>query len=544
MIAKSRMKALASAMIMLGIMIISCNSATAEANSNSGLKQVKKGFSLDNPQFAIRSFFECFDKSEYAPEKAVRAMNTTNLRGGEDKRDLAIKLKKIIDAGGLYIDVKRVSLDPNFVDSVTMTNQYKVVEDIPEIYLEKYKDKWMFSATTVENIDEIYDRMVPFDVSRIVDMLPNVFRLGVWGLELWQVMGLALYLAFGFFLAKFLSVISKYVLQTILTKIGKEEIGKTAYIIPMARHSAKVLALIILIAIIPTLELPFKINAFVLYTFKVLLPVFVVLILFKAIDIFSEFLQKIAERTKNTLDDHLVPFASKALKGFVIVLGAFYVLDILNVNITPLLAGVSIGGLAFALAAQDTVKNIFGSLTIFVDQPFIIGDWIKFSDGEGVIEEIGLRSTRIRTFEDSVITIPNGKLADAVINNIGRRNARRYSPVLGIMYNTPQAKIESFVKGIEAIILNHPATKKDNVQVSFYSYNSSSLDIRVVMFFELGDIQEELRAREAINMQIFQLAEELGVSFAFPSQSLYIEQSAPKQIKPEANKGTTNQIED
>lgn len=531
MIAKSKMKALASAMLMLGIMIISGNFATAESNANSGLKQVKKGFSLDNPQFALRSFFECFDKAEYTPEKAIRAMNTSNLRGGEDKRDLAIKLKKIIDAGGIYINVRRVSLDPNYIDSISMTNQYKVVDEIPEIYLEKYKDKWMFSTVTVDNIDAIYDKMVPFDVSRIVDKLPNIFRLGLWGLELWQVIGLALYLAFGFFLAKFLSILSKYVLQTVLTKIDKEEIGKTAYIIPMAKHTAKVLAFLILIAIIPTLELPFGMNAFILYTFKVLVPIFVVLIMFKGIDIFSEFLHKMAARTKNTLDDHLVPFASKALKGFVIILGTFYVLDVLNVNITPLLAGVSIGGLAFALAAQDTVKNIFGSLTIFVDQPFLIGDWIKFSDGEGVIEEIGLRSTRIRTFEDSLITIPNGKLADAVINNIGRRNARRYNPVLGIMYNTPQAKIESFVKGIEAIILNHPATKKDNVQVSFYSYNSSSLDIRVVMFFELDDIQEELRAREAINMQIFQLAEELGVSFAFPSQSLYIETSEHNPIK-------------
>ena len=141
------------------------------------------------------------------------------------------------------------------------------------------------------------------------------------------------------------------------------------------------------------------------------------------------------------------------------------------------MATLSIGGLAFALAAQDTIKNFFGSLMIFVDKPFQVGQWITAPGIDGTVEEVGLRSTRIRTFSNSLIYVPNGKLADATIDNHGLRAYRRFSTQLAITYDTPPELIEVFVEGLRKIVLDHPTTWKDNFHIYMNDLNSHSLDI-------------------------------------------------------------------
>ena len=145
-----------------------------------------------------------------------------------------------------------------------------------------------------------------------------------------------------------------------------------------------------------------------------------------------------ATQTQNTMDDQLVPIIRKSLRVFVITFGTLAILQSLNLSIFPLLTGLSIGGLAFALAAQDTIKNFFGSVMIFLDKPFQIGHWITTDGIDGTVEEVGLRSTRIRTFSNSLVTVPNGKLADATINNHGLRVYRRFYTTLSINYDTPR----------------------------------------------------------------------------------------------------------
>jgi MscS family membrane protein len=483
-------------------------------------------FYISSPQMAVKTFIANMSRSNYHPEIAVRVMDC-RYTGNADKIDLAKKLKKIIDGKGLYLNIKALPESPDFKDSSTKKNQYVLFDQIPEIYLEKIGAKWQFSSETVSKIDKLYDAMIPFDMDSIIDKFPPFVHISFLGVEMWQYLGFALYLCLAFVILKALRIILKFVFNRILKTIEKEDYSES-FVVPVASSFSLLLVILLLQAFIPTLELPAKLNMVIIYALKLTIPFAAIVIGFRLIDVFSLFLEKLASKTKSTLDDHLVPFARKALKGFVLALGAFYVLDVLHVNITPLLAGVSIGGLAFALAAQDTVKNIFGSLTIFVDQPFSIGDWIIFKEGEGVVEEIGLRSTRIRTFTNSLITIPNGKLGDMVIDNMGKRDYNRYSAMLGIAYNTPIAVIESFVTGIRKIVESHPNTHKDMIQSAFYEYAESSLHIKINMFFDVENYQEELKARQTINLQIYKLAEDLGVSFAFPTRSLYIENDSMK----------------
>ena len=255
-------------------------------------------------------------------------------------------------------------------------------------------------------------------------------------------------------------------------------------------------------------------------------------------DLIGDILSKIASKTKSKVDDQLVPLARKSIKVIVIVFGCLYVLKTLDVDITPLIAGVSIGGLAFALAAQETIKNLFGSITIFTDQPFVVGDWIVIEGIEGNVEEVGMRSTRIRTFYNSVISIPNGRLADMTIDNMGARNYRRFRAEIGITYDTSPELIDVFVEGLKEIVVNHPKTRKDVYAIYLNSFGSSSINILFNIFFIAEDISEELQSRQEILLDIISLAHELEVRFAFPTNTIHIETFSEKQSLIPLNKGS------
>jgi len=219
----------------------------------------------------------------------------------------------------------------------------------------------------------------------------------------------------------------------------------------------------------------------------------------------------------------LVPLLRKTLKTFVIIIGTLFILDNLNIPILPLLTGLSIGGLAFALAAQDTIKNFFGSVMIFIDKPFQVGDWITTNNVDGTVEEVGFRSSRIRTFRNSLIYVPNGKLADNTIDNHGLRKYRRFYTQIAITYDTPPDLIEVFVKGLREIVENHPHTWKENYHVYFNDMAASSLNIMFYIFFKVPSWGQELNARHEVLMSIMKLGNEIGINFAFPTQTLHIE---------------------
>ena len=187
------------------------------------------------------------------------------------------------------------------------------------------------------------------------------------------------------------------------------------------------------------------------------------------------------------------------------------------------LAGLGVGGLAVALAAQQTLANLLGSIIIMVEKPFSIGHLIKVQNLEGVVEDIGFRSTRLRTNYDSLVTIPSSQLVGSTIDNMELRHYRQMKTFLNLSYDTPIEKIEGFVEGVRHIILSHPDTRKDNIQVVFNELGAHSLDILVNFFFKLPSRIDELNQRERILFDILRLAESMQVEFAFPTQTLHIE---------------------
>jgi MscS family membrane protein len=218
----------------------------------------------------------------------------------------------------------------------------------------------------------------------------------------------------------------------------------------------------------------------------------------------------------------LVQLVRKSVKIFVAAAGLLTVAQVLGTDLTALIASVGIGGLALALAAQDTVSNFFGSLMVFMDRPFQVGDWIKTGDVEGTVEEVGFRSTRIRTFYNSLITLPNSNLIKASVDNLGDRTYRRWSTRLGIAYNTPPEKIDAFCEGIRELVRRHPHTRKDYYHVYFNEFGADSLQVLVYVFFFTPDWATELRERHRLGVDIIRLAAELEIEFAFPTQTLYV----------------------
>ncbi len=478
--------------------------------------------SLSTPHNTIKTHLIFLQDDEMQPELAAQTLYGLDPNKKKSQR-LAIKLKEIMDARQLYVIMKDVPDDPNYTDSTTDKHKYVLFKSVPQIFVVKKDGKWYYSPKTVDSINKLYKETFLFATPEMIDALPDFFRLKILTIELWQYAGLILYLIISLVIFKLLAWVFGYFIARIFSKFAKEDLF-SKYVTPIAEPISLAAVVTFWMIFLPMLMLPVDIGYVLAFILKASYPLIVTIIAFRLSDLVADIFEKLALKTATKVDDNLVPLVRKTLKVVVGVLGIIYFLENIGLSITPLLAGVSIGGLAFALAAQDTIKNLFGSVTIFTDQPFEVGDWIVFNGSEGTVVQVGVRSTRIRTFYNSVVSVPNGKLADSLIDNMGKREYRRYSTTLNITYDTPPELIDVFVEGLKQIVANHPSTWKDYYQIHLNGFGSSSIDILFYIFFEVSDWTEELAARHQIISEILKLAAELNVRFAFPTETLFIEE--------------------
>ena len=251
--------------------------------------------------------------------------------------------------------------------------------------------------------------------------------------------------------------------------------------------------------------------------------------LYNLIALFEAWLGHWAQKTESTLDDHLLPFVRKGLRTFVVIMMLLMAAQTLGYPISGMLASLGIGGLAVALAAKDSLSNIFGSLMIILDRPFQIGDWIKAGDMEGTVEDIGFRSTRIRTFAKTLITVPNSVLTNLAIDNFSLMPKRRIKMTLGITYASPPGQVREAVEKIRTLLREHPAIDQEFFLVNFTDFGASSLDIMVYCFTRTTVWSEYLDARQDVCLKIMDLLEDLGLEIAFPSRTLYLHDMAPAE---------------
>lgn len=232
-----------------------------------------------------------------------------------------------------------------------------------------------------------------------------------------------------------------------------------------------------------------------------------------------------AAKTESKLDDQLVPFfRDLGILFFVITMGFIALSRVFSVDVLTLVTSLGIGGLAIALAARETLENLFASFALMLDRPFTVGDAINVGGTEGTIEKVGFRSTRLRTFDGSLVTLPNRLLTSQSLDNLTERRLRRARYFIRLAYNTPGVKIQAVVKEIQGYIDEHPETSQEPGVVRFDSFAESSLDILVIFFVETPFQREFTRVKEEVNLRILEIVETNGVKFAFPSRELYIRQ--------------------
>ncbi|MCF6360696.1 MAG: mechanosensitive ion channel family protein [Cyclobacteriaceae bacterium] len=500
------------------------NEKPKETQTNAKNKDTLPKIRLDlsSPRSLILGLSKYMSEEYWRPDVAQQVIYYKHKTHRQERIDLILKLKRFSEGKGILIDAGEIPDDPDYIDTLHLdAHEYVITPRFAELYLEKIGDRWYLSKETVEKIPELFEKAYPFGSDRLLIYLPSD-QTKYMGLMAWQYIAILLLVIISFVFNKGLFWVAHYIITRILFRFGRKDLA-TTYIRPVVRPLSLMVAFAIVIMFLPILQLPVKVSHYLSLAFSGLIPLFGTMAAYKITDIFALYFEKLAHKTDSSLDDQLVPLFRKIAKTFVIIIGGVYVLANLNVQLVPLLATLSIGGIAFALAAQDTIKNFFGSLMIFIDKPFQVGQWITAAGIDGTVEEVGIRSTRIRTFSNSLIYVPNGKLADAVIDNHGLRSYRRFTTQLAVTYDTPPELLEIFIDGLRKIVLEHPKTWKDNFHIYMNEMNSHSLDVKFYIFFAVPTWAEELNCRHEVILSILKLAHKLGVQFAFPTQTLHMQ---------------------
>ena len=218
----------------------------------------------------------------------------------------------------------------------------------------------------------------------------------------------------------------------------------------------------------------------------------------------------------------LASFLIKLSKAFVIIIGIVAIFQEFGINVTGFIASLGLGGLAFALAAKDTASNLFGGVAILTDKIFKVGEWIKIGNAEGIVEDIGMRTTKIRAFDKRLIVVPNSKIATSDVENFSRRDRRRIVMKLGLVYSTSAQDLNLILKEIREYLKSHPQIHKEPLLIYFDEFADSALNIFCYFFTTTADWEKYLQIREEVNLEIKRIVEKYS-SFAFPSQSIYME---------------------
>ena len=375
------------------------------------------------------------------------------------------------------------------------------------------------TADTAETATEPAESVTGLEqaLSPVLDKV-KILRMELLGNELWQYAFSLVIL----FLSLTAAKLSEYFLTEKVKKITERTRTHLDDIVIQAASGP--LKVVIVIIGIRLASIPFSVSEQIskgLNTlFEALVAGVVAYTIVKTVDAFIAYLEPKVKETESRLDDQLLPILGKTVKIFIVVVAGIVIMQNLGYNVAGLLAGLGIGGLALAFAAQQTLSNVFGAVALFTDRPFQIGDRVIVEGYDGPVESIGLRSTRIRTLDGTLVTIPNAKMGDAVINNISKRPTIKNLYTLGLTYDTGYDKMKKALDIVRDIYKEHPST--DNYWVYFKEFGSHSLNILVIHWCKYLAYEEFLKATEGINMEMMKRFEEHGIEIAFPTQTIYL----------------------
>jgi MscS family membrane protein len=486
--------------------------------------------SLATPKKAVHTFLHWQQTGHLDLDKVATTMKLAD--GSKDEKiELARELKKVLDAKGLLVEYDAIPNSRNYIDSLSGLQQYILFDELPEVYLSKTGDEWLFSEATIQQIPDLYRNTFSSLMEAVINEVPASLKNEWLGIEIWQYLAIFIWLLLGLILRK----VFEFILDNYIRRIAqKTKIDWDDDLIDgIDKPFGFIFMMFFWLATFTNLQLSVTVNHYLSIILEIVVSLGFIWLFYNLADVFSKYLGVLTSKTETKLDDQLVPLIRKTLRFFVLVMGIILILQNNGYNVASLIAGLGIGGLAVALAARDTLANFFGSVTIFVDKPFRIGDWIKVAGVEGTVEEVGFRSTRIRTFYNSLVSVPNSNISNNEVDNLGLREYRRLLTTLNLTYSTTPEQMEAFVEGIKAIVKSNSHFRQDFYEVHFNAFGAHSLDVMVYVFFKVPDWSTELQQKHNFFLEVLKLAKEVGVEFAFPTQTLHVDsfhKDEPRQV--------------
>lgn len=506
-----------------------------EAQSGTSPKAaVEVPEAMQSARRVMRTFMDVLGQENYQEYDQVLALLDTSQMDPEPGRftklGLARHLKAVIDRMEL-IDYSQISDDPQgpaFLFPIESENQ--------PIKISRGEDGiWRFSADTVAQIENLYQIYKDRPVVNVPESQKRWYdRELLLGNETWRILVL--------FVVIFVALLAGHVIRTVMrvwaaglerreravVSVGAQTIGKTA---------VPILLLIALNVALEFLIIEFAVEETVNTVIHVIFTLLIGYILFRMVDVIVEFLRQLAVRSGSSLNDMLVPIVSTSLRLTVIVLVVLEIMTaVSNQPPSTVIAGLGAGGLAVGLAAQDTIKNFFGSVMIYADRPFELGDRIVIDGHDGPVESVGFRSTRIRTLDGHLVTVPNGELAHKTIHNIGKRPYIRRIMNIRVAYDTSPEKVRTALAILREVLSNHEGMDENfPPRVFLHDFLETAINIRAIYWFHPPAYWDYCDFSERLNLEVIEKFGVAGIRFALPAQRLFMEGGIEKPSDPSSS---------
>ena len=484
----------------------------------------------DTPRGAVTGYILAARAGDY--EKAAGFLDLSRLP--EDERAesgpvLARQLKIVLDQKLWFGDMDGISDHPEGQRNDGLPDDRDAVGsiatshgDVP-IRLKRVPGPdghlvWKFAPATVERIPDLN---AEFGLGTLARYLPyETYRIRFLEVELWQWIGLVLIAAFSYLVA--LALIWPFS-KLLRSRARRTETDTDDRIILASRLPARCLvALVVFRVAVGQLRLSIPAMHALVLVFRVAVLVLLTWMLLRLLDILADGVRNRLIREGRSSALSVVALGRRLGKVFILALGVVAVLQQTGFQVSGLIAGLGVGGIAVGLGAQKTVANLFGGLSLTMDQAVRVGDVCKFGDKMGTVEDVGLRSTRIRTLDRTVITVPNAEFSEIHIENFTLRDRIRLQATLGLRYETTPAQLRDALERLRKLFRDHPRVSPDPIRVRFVSFGAYSLDVEVVAFVATTDLEEFLAVREELYLKMMDEVAAAGTGFAFPSQTVYM----------------------
>lgn len=483
----------------------------------------------DTPRGAVIGYLKAGREGDW--ERAARYLDLSRLppadRGERGPR-LARHLKQVLDRE-LWVepeslaDVPAGKTEDGLPAGTDAVGGIRLGDHEVPIRVQRVREDgervWKISAATVGRIDELWQVL---GYGPLEEWLPRpFFELRLFEIELWQWIGLVVLLLaawlVSWLVARAILAVVQPLSRRTLTTMDDRLLADGAP--PLRFLSGLGLCAIGL----PLLRLAVPAEHFFYNVLRAATALAVIWLAMRVVDIASQWMRERLEEGGRHTAVALLPIGRRTIKVALVALGVLAVLQNLGLNVTALLTGLGVGGLAVALAAQKTLENLFGGISLAVDQPVRVGEFCRFGDKLGTVEDIGLRSTRVRTLDRTLVTVPNSDFSSMQLENFAKRDRMRLILTLGLRYETTADQLRYVLVELRKLLLSHPRISPDPARVRFVGFGAFSLDLELFAYVETPDYNEFLAIREDLFLRIMAVVEESGSDFAFPSQTTYIE---------------------